>query len=77
MRFKPIPPILGMTAYAARAGRWRFLILDDGGVWTVSYRLAKPKDPVSASSTIRRTFGSFADAYRAAEDMHAELGRQH
>lgn len=77
MRFEPIPPILGMKAYAARAGRWNFVIIDDDGVWTMSYRLVKPNGQVSASSTIRRTYGSFADACAAAEDMHSELGRQH
>lgn len=75
MKFAPTTPILGMTAHAARAGKWQFLILQDGNAWTVSYRLINPKGPVSASSTVKQVFGSFDDARDAAEQKRLELAR--
>lgn len=63
----------GVAAYAARYGAWRFLIIEDRGEWTTSYRLIDPKAPVSASSTIRGPFEAFSDAARAADEMLADL----
>ena len=77
MRFEPCPPFLGMPGYTARAGKWQFVILRDGDLWTVSYRLIDPTETVSASSTIRGPFSSFDDAAAAAEDIHRQLRRQH
>lgn len=64
-----------MAAYAASAGPWNFLIINDRGAWTTSYRLADPKGTVSASSTIMGPFEDFSDATRAADDKLAELRR--
>lgn len=62
-------------AYSAKAGPWNFLILNDSGAWTASYRLRDPKGSVSASSTIMGPFDEFSDATRAAEEKLAELRR--
>ena len=75
MRFESCPPILGMSGYSATAGKWQFMILRDGHVWTMSYRLRGPREEVSASSTIQ-LFESFEDAAAAAEEMHQVLRRQ-
>jgi hypothetical protein len=64
-----------MTAYSAKSGRWQFLILQDKGQWTVSYRIIDPSEPVSASSTIMGPFDSFDDAARAAEEQNNNLWR--
>jgi hypothetical protein len=64
-----------MTAYAARAGKWNFLIVEDMGRWTASYRLDRPTAPVSASSTIMGPFDTFHEADVAAHAKLAELRR--
>ncbi len=64
-----------MEAYAARAGQWNFLIIQDMGQWTASYRLDQPSGTVSASSTIMGPFNEFSEATHAAETKIAELRR--
>lgn len=62
-------------AYHAASGPWQFLVLQDMGKWSTSYRMIDPKVTVSASSTIRGPFDDFSDATAAADDMLAELRR--
>lgn len=78
MNFQRAPSVtalLGVDAYSARAGVWNFMVLLDGGKWSVSYRLHAPKGRVSASSTIMGPFEEFSDATQAAEEKFAELRR--
>lgn len=77
MQFERIPDILGMTAYAAVAGKWQFLILQDGPHWTASYRLSQPTGVVSASGTVMGPFGNFETAERAAKAKLRELRGRH
>lgn len=63
------------AAYHAVSGPWQFLVLQDMGKWSTSYRLVDPKAPVSASRTIRGPFDDFSDATAAADDMLSELRR--
>lgn len=64
-----------MPVYSAYAGPWQFIILQDMGKWSASYRLRLPKSPVSASSTIMGPFVSFDDAEAAAQEKLTELKR--
>jgi len=62
-----------MKSYAAAAGKWQFLIIDDNGAYTASYRLRDPAGEVSASSTIMGPFGSVREAELACEAKWREL----
>lgn len=70
---------LGVTAYAAKSGRWGFLLIQDGGKWSGSYRLLDEHIPqgesVSAFSTMFGPFDDFADASKAAYAKLEELRR--
>lgn len=68
-------PVKPYSAYLADVGRWRFLIIDDRGQFTVSYRLRNPKGSVSASSTIMGPFTSLGEAEDAANAKWAEIKR--
>lgn len=78
MRFKraELRSVFGsMPAYLAVRAPWQFVIIEDAGKWSVSYRLTNPTGPVSASSTIMGPFDDFSDAADAAEAKLAELRR--
>lgn len=68
-----LPPMFPM--WLARTGRWQFLIVEHLGVFTVSYRLARPIKTVSASSTIMGPFATFEEAEHAAKDKWVEVKR--
>lgn len=70
---------LGITAYSAKASPWGFLIINDLGKWSASYRLLDEHIPagesVSAASTMMGPFDDFAGAATAAEEKLTELRR--
>ncbi|SDH07967.1 hypothetical protein [Pelagibacterium luteolum] len=74
LTFKPHPhPMMPLPSYLARAGAWQFLIVEDRGLFTASYRLRNPKSAVSASSTIMGPFDSFEGAQDAANAKWQEI----
>lgn len=76
LKFEPHDhPLMPLPAWLARTGRWQFLIVEDAGQFTASYRLQNPTREVSASSTIMGPFASFEQAAEAAEDKWAEIKR--
>lgn len=73
-----LPPSLaafGYQTFIASAGRWNFLLVNDTGAWTVSYRLRKPTREVSASSTMIGPFDTFEEAKEAANEKWREIKR--
>lgn len=73
LTFVPSATIAGMRTYAALAHGWQFLLVDDAGAWTMSYRQQHPRGHVSASSTMSGPFESFDEASSAAESKLAHL----
>lgn len=62
-----------MTAYAAKDGKWQFLIIGENGEWTGSHRLINPTEMLSASATMQGPFDSFDEAADAMNTKAAEL----